>query len=204
MLSKKTPEELKERIAELEQTIRVLQKDLIHDTLTGLKTRNFFNEEARKFFNSIAADAETTKNRRITNFKDISFIFFDIDHFKKVNDTHGHIVGDEVLKSVAHLIEGAVRDEDIVCRWGGEEIVVALLGADEKDALKKAEEIRALVEQLAFNNMPDFDVTVSAGVASFERGVSFENTLIHADKAMYRAKETGRNKVVVYSEIKLI
>lgn len=201
MHSKETPEELKERIAELEQTIRVLQKDLIHDVLTGLKTRNFFNEEAKKFFHSISADVET-KNRRITNFKDISFIFFDIDHFKKVNDTHGHIVGDEVLKSVAHLVEGAVRDEDIVCRWGGEEIVIALLGADEKEAMKKAEEIRSLVEQLAFNNMPEFDVTVSAGVASFKRGVSFENTLIHADKAMYHAKETGRNKVVVYSEIK--
>lgn len=202
MHSKETPEELKERIAELEQTIRVLQKDLIHDTLTGLKTRNFFNEEAKKFFHSISADAETTKNRRITNFKNISFIFFDIDHFKKVNDAHGHIVGDEVLKSVAHLIEGAVRDEDIVCRWGGEEIVVALLGADEKEAMKKAEEIRSLVEKLAFNNMSEFDVTVSAGVASFERSVSFENILIRADKAMYRAKETGRNRVVMYSEIK--
>jgi diguanylate cyclase (GGDEF)-like protein len=195
-----TPEELRKRVSELEHTIKLLRADLIHDSLTHLKTRAFFNAEAGKHFNSI--NNEHTSNRRgWFGFKDMSFIFFDIDHFKKVNDKFGHLVGDEVLKVVAHTIEEAVRDEDIVCRWGGEEIVVALLGADEKSAQKKAEEIRKAVERLAFNEDGGFKVTVSAGVASTESGVSFEDTLNRADKCLYKAKKSGRNKVVIHSEI---
>jgi len=193
-----TTEELKNKIIELEQTISALKRDLIHDSLTGLKTRNFFNEEALKFFNSISVERE--KKRRKSSFEEISFIFFDIDFFKNINDTHGHLAGDEVLKAVARTIEGSIRDEDIACRWGGEEMVVALLGADESEAKRKVEEIRLLVEKLVFKNTAELKVTLSAGVASFYGGANFEDVLAQADRALYKAKEGGRNKVVTHSE----
>jgi diguanylate cyclase (GGDEF)-like protein len=195
-----TTSELRERIAELEHTVKLLKEDLIHDSLTGIKTRTFFNYEAKKHFNAIVNDSGAQR-RGWFEFKTMSFIFFDIDHFKKVNDKYGHMTGDEVLKVVAHTIEAGVRDEDVVCRWGGEEIVVALLGADEKQAKKKTEEIRKSIERLAFNEDDGFKVTISSGVASTEAGVSFEDTIDRADKCLYKAKKTGRNKVVVYSEI---
>jgi diguanylate cyclase (GGDEF)-like protein len=179
-----------------------LKEDLIHDSLTGIKTRAFFNVEARNHFNSIMVGEQKVQRKGWFGFKNMSFLFFDIDHFKKVNDKYGHMIGDEVLKVVAHTIEDRVRDEDIVCRWGGEEIVVALLGADENTAKKKAEDIRKSVERLAFNEEGGFKVTVSVGVSSTENGVSFEDTLDRADKCLYKAKKSGRNKVVVYSDIK--
>ena len=195
-----TSDELRKRVTELEHTVSILRKDLIHDALTGLKTRVFFNIEAKKNFHSIVNGNKENRRGKF-NFKDMSFVFFDIDHFKKVNDKFGHLAGDEVLKVVAHVIEDNVRDEDIVCRWGGEEIVVALLGASEKSAMKKAEDIRKSVERLAFNEVNKLKVTLSAGVASVDAGVSFEQTLDRADKSLYKAKKTGRNKVVVWSEI---
>lgn len=187
------------KIAELEQTIRILKDDLIHDALTGLKTRKFFNEEARVFYE--AAVNRHPGRRQWFGFKTISFIFFDIDHFKKINDTYGHFAGDGVLKSVASRISDGVRKGDIVARWGGEEIVVALVGADEDAALAKAEAIRRSVERLGFNSVGGLHVTVSAGVATAEDGVSFEEVLDRADKSLYKAKQSGRNKVVLWSEL---
>ncbi len=195
-----TPEEMRKRIVDLEHKVKLLQQDLIHDSLTHIKTRAFFNVEARNHFNSIEGERHSQR-RAWFGLKNMSFIFFDIDHFKKINDKHGHLTGDEVLKVVAHTIEECVRDEDVVCRWGGEEIVVALLGADEKQAKKKAEEIRKAIERLAFNEDDGFKVTISAGVASTDEGVTFENIIDRADKCLYKAKRSGRNKVVVYSEI---
>jgi len=192
-----TKEELEEKVAELEQKIRVLEEDLIHDSLTGLKTRKYFTEEASKYYDSIT-DEYTYKRREWFGLKHIGIIFFDIDHFKNINDTHGHAVGDAVLKAVAKTIESGVRHGDIAARWGGEEMVVALLGMDEKGAVKKAESIRKNIQEMSFNNLPDIHVTISAGVAVFEAGIPFDEVMQRADKALYEAKETGRNKVVIF------
>jgi diguanylate cyclase (GGDEF)-like protein len=195
---------LKKRVALLEETIKLLEKDLMHDKLTGLKTRAFFEEEARVYFDvakNVSID-HSSRRRQWFGFTHISFIFFDIDNFKIVNDSLGHLAGDEVLQSVAETIRTSVRDGDTAARWGGEEIALFLVGATERDAFHKAEEIRRQVENTRFGKFPDLRVTISGGVASANAGSTFEETLDRADQALYQAKRSGRNRVVAYSEMK--
>jgi diguanylate cyclase (GGDEF)-like protein len=188
------------RIKELEDEVRLLQTDLIHDPLTHLKTRNFFEQEAKNYIHN--RPANLLSKRRWFGPKDVCFIFFDIDYFKNVNDTYGHQFGDEVLEAVADAIRSNLRELDIPARFGGEEIVVALVGAEEADAKRKAEDIRVHIENLRFEDKPDFRITISAGVSYAEEGLSLDQLIKRADQALYKAKETGRNKVVLYSEIK--
>lgn len=198
-MENKDQERLLKRIAELETQVHDLKKDLIHDALTGLKTRAFFEQESRNHF-TITITEEAGERRLKSSLKNLSFIFFDIDHFKKINDSYGHATGDEVLKAVAKSIERGVRKRDIVSRWGGEEFVVIMVGANIKSASTKAESIRKNVEHLNFPHIPGMKVTVSAGIADREENITFEETLKRADLALYSAKNSGRNKVVAYGE----
>lgn len=193
-------EELQKKIDELEKEVHELEKDLIHDALTGLKTRAFFEEEAGVYLSAIA-NLEAGKRREWFGFKNISFLFFDIDHFKKINDTYGHAVGDLVLRDVAQEIQRNVRGGDTVARWGGEEMVASMLGANESDAKLKAEDIRKRVEDLKFDSAEGLKVTISIGVASSNKNDNCSSLIERADKSVYKAKETGRNKVVAFSEI---
>jgi len=122
-----------------------------------------------------------------------SLLVLDIDHFKKINDTYGHDVGDKVLKEFASLVKHIIRKEDVFCRWGGEEFIVIIPNADEHTSAFVAEKIRKAVEEHHFIN--DIPVTVSIGVAQKDK--NFENTFKKADMKLYRAKESGRNRVVV-------
>ncbi len=192
--------ELEKRIEELEMELRETEKDLIHDGLTSLKTRAFFEEETTVYLDAIAG-SNGGKRREWFGFKHISFLFFDIDYFKKINDTYGHGIGDIVLREVAGTIAESLREGDTAARWGGEEIVVSLLGANEEDAKVKAEEIRKLISNLTFNESPDLSVSVSVGVASAEKGEKCEELIKRADKALYKAKEEGRNQVIAYSDL---
>ncbi|NLE07157.1 MAG: GGDEF domain-containing protein [Parcubacteria group bacterium] len=192
----KKQEELLSRIADLESQVQSLEKDLIHDHLTGLKTRMFFEEESKVYLDLIN-NLSAGKRRQWFGFKNISFLFIDIDHFKKVNDTYGHDVGDLVLKKVAQTVMQSVRVGDTVARWGGEEIVASLLGANLEDSRIKAEEIRSNVEALRFPEAPDLQVTVSIGIVSSEIASNFEELIKRADEALYVSKETGRNKVTI-------
>jgi diguanylate cyclase (GGDEF)-like protein len=193
-------QKLKDRIKELEKEVNNLEKDLIHDSLTGLKTRAFFEEETSIYISQIAS-SEDGKRKNWFGFKNLSILFFDIDYFKKINDTFGHDVGDVALKAVAETINKSVREGDTVARWGGEEIVASLLGASEYDAKRKAEEIRKKIEGLVFEEHVDLKVTISIGVSSYNSGLSFDEVVKNSDKALYEAKNGGRNKVVVFSEI---
>ncbi|HRH27088.1 MAG TPA: GGDEF domain-containing protein [Parcubacteria group bacterium] len=201
MYSKLSHEELINTIKELEGKVHDLEDRLNHDKLTSLKNRGYFEEKSKKYLDNtekIKADGR----REWMGFSDISFLFFDIDHFKKINDTYGHNVGDEVLKQVADTLKKNLRLGDIVARWGGEEFVAILLGAHENEAKKKADEIRQKVEVMTFENPKDLKITISIGVAEFEQGRSFEDLVKHADEALYFSKQNGRNKVTTYSEIK--
>ncbi|MEK7176815.1 MAG: GGDEF domain-containing protein [Patescibacteria group bacterium] len=191
---------LENRITELEAQVHGLEKDLIHDALTGLKTRAFFEEELDVYLRAIAQNKEG-KRKEWFGFKNIGIIFFDIDHFKSVNDKYGHETGDIVLKKVSETIQGGLRTGDTASRWGGEEIVVSLLGADESDARDKAEEIRETIEKIVFPELEDLRITISSGIASSETGVNVLELVKRADKALYAAKHGGRNKVVRYSEV---
>ena len=193
-------EELQKKIAELEQTIRVLKDDLIHDSLTGLKARRFLEHEGKIYFES-AVGQDARRRLEWFGFKNVSFIMFDLDHFKNINDTHGHATGDGVLKAVATKIEDGIRRGDIAARWGGEEFAVILVGANETKAIAKAEKIRKEIERSSFNNLPGIKVTISAGVAGASSDINFEEMVKRADKALYAAKEGGRNQVVGWSEI---
>ncbi len=201
MYSKLSNDELIEKIKELENKVRELEHGLSHDKLTKLKNRGYFEEKSKDYIES----TEKIKNenrREWTGFKDISFLFFDIDHFKKINDTYGHATGDLVLKTVADTLKKDLRVGDIIARWGGEEFIAILLGANEEQAKMKAEQIREEVEKIVFDEPQDLKVTISIGVSEFEDGKTFEDLVNHADEALYSAKNSGRNKVIRYSEIK--
>ncbi|MDP3015239.1 MAG: GGDEF domain-containing protein [bacterium] len=194
-----------EKIKKLEEENEKLKLDSIHDELTGLKSRGYFMEKAR---DDISAVSSPESEKRKEGFIDVSFLFCDIDYFKEINDTYGHPFGDEILKEVARLLEANIRDSDTVCRWGGEEITISLLGADEKEAVDKAEKLRKAVEEginQKYGNNPkysDLKTSLSIGVSSFESGLSFEELINRSDRAMYLAKKEGRNCVKTYSEIK--
>jgi len=135
---------------------------------------------------------------------DLSLILLDLDHFKKANDTYGHIKGDEVLIKVAETIKNQVRTFDIPARFGGEEFTVLLPETDEDSALVVAERLRKSIENLEFSHPEGkFKITASLGVATLIHSTNMtEDILIElADNALYYAKEHGRNRVVTYKEI---
>ncbi len=195
-----TREELLKKALELEEKVRELEHNLSHDKLTSLKNRGYFEEKSKGYLDNTKKIKENHR-RQWAGFNDISFLFFDIDYFKKINDTYGHAVGDTVLQKVADILKKDLRVGDIVARWGGEEFVAILLGANEEQAKKKAEQIRGEVEQMTFENPAELKITISIGVAEFEEGKTFEDMVKHADEALYKAKDSGRNRVVTYSEI---
>jgi two-component system cell cycle response regulator len=130
----------------------------------------------------------------------MALLMIDLDHFKKVNDTYGHLVGDDVLRDVAQLLAETIRGSDIVARYGGEEFLVLLPETDDEGAEKFAERIREAVESHAFSNATDeplLRLTASVGVAVFPaaRIESVEDLFARADAALYRAKADGRNRV---------
>ncbi|MFH1346639.1 MAG: GGDEF domain-containing protein [Spirochaetota bacterium] len=177
--------------AELKIENEKLKEDLIHDGLTGLKTRKYFVEEAKE---NLSAIINPESEKRKEGFHNVSYLFCDIDHFKKVNDELGHGAGDEVLKKVAKILEENVRENDTVCRWGGEEMVISLLGADEKEAAEKAEELRKKIKE-------GTNVSLSIGISASEREIGFDELISRGDQAMYAAKDEGRNRVKTYSEV---
>ena len=129
-------------------------------------------------------------------------MLLDIDHFKNINDTHGHKVGDLALRSVAAAITEAVRQTDFVFRYGGEEMLIVLVECDEAMGLQVAEKIRSEIAKLSIPlaDGGKFAVTVSIGVAAFKGELDYEGILARADKAVYEAKERGRNRVTLAPE----
>ncbi len=197
--------ELAERVVTLEKQVYELEHNLMHDPLTGLKTRAFFEEEVSVYLEIILQQSElaqsgTSQRKEMFGFRNLSIIFFDIDHFKNVNDRYGHDIGDRVLEKVASVIRSRLRTGDTLARWGGEEMITSLLGADEKDAVAKAEEIRLMIEKLTFPEAPGLSITISSGVTASEKGMALSQLTKRADQALYRAKESGRNKVIAYGD----
>jgi diguanylate cyclase (GGDEF)-like protein len=148
------------------------------------------------------SEAETELSRSARNRSPAAVALVDIDHFKVVNDTHGHLVGDRVLKAIAEALTSQSRDYDRAGRFGGEEFVLLLAQTNEHDACKIAERLRGYVASLTIPtddrpDAPTVKVTISIGVTAMVRGESYELTdmLAAADSAMYAAKQAGRNQV---------
>ena len=155
------------------------------DALTQLPTRHLFNERLVKL--TCKASPKTP----------LCLIAADIDHFKRINDQYGHLKGDKVLKTVAQIMRKAAqtRKGDLLVRWGGEEFMWLCPNTSFKQACGLAEWLREQV-QLAFKDHPELpQVTLSAGVAQYQRGESVEQFIQRADEALYRAKRLGRNRV---------
>ncbi len=197
-------ERLKNENAELKALIEQLKKDAIHDKLTGLKTRDFLMTKLNDDVEVISGP-ERKAERRKKKFETLSVLFCDIDFFKEANDNHGHDFGDKILKEVGELLEANVRESDTVCRWGGDEMVISLSGANEREATQKAEQLRKKIEELVekYKEDPaysDFKISLSIGVSEFKNGLSAEELTERGDRAMYLAKEE-KNCVRTYSEV---
>lgn len=154
------------------------------DQLTGLYNRLHFNDLSYK---------EIERSKRYQN--NLSLIFMDIDHFKQVNDTYGHLVGDDILKKVSEILKQNVRKYDILSRWGGEEFALLLPQTSRENAFKVAEKIQKILKEHQFTNA--IVVTLSFGISDFNINTqTIDDLFIVADKNLYIAKTTGRNKIV--------
>lgn len=163
------------------------------DPLSGLNNRFYFNQVADDIVRKIKRDSDC-----------LSALVIDIDHFKKINDTYGHLVGDIAIKEMGRLLSSNVRDSDIAIRFGGEEFIVLLPQTKIEDAKKVAIKILKAIRENEFLIKEDeaISYTASIGIARFEKEkmTSIDQLIHNADIALYKAKETGRNKVVIYSE----
>lgn len=168
---------------------KVLVKDRIevaaeHDGLTGLYNRHYFSK---------VAEQELQEARRTG--RRLALLMCDIDHFKRINDQHGHPVGDEALKAVAHTLGAASRSTDLLARFGGEEFVVLSLGESETGFQAYAEKLRKAVEDLRLEG--GIALTISVGLAVHRAGMGLGEFVRNADEALYAAKDEGRNRVVL-------
>jgi diguanylate cyclase (GGDEF)-like protein len=122
-------------------------------------------------------------------------VLADLDEFKEVNDAHGHAVGDEVLRVVAEVLRETLRESDVAGRWGGEEFLLLLPGADEEGAAQLAERVRVALAARSIPSVPGLRVTASFGVAEYAGETNTEQLLEAADGALYRAKRAGKDRV---------
>ena len=181
--------------AELKNANDQLRLLALKDGLTSLYNHTYFQD---------ALVTEISKAKRY--HRNLSLLVLDIDHFKSVNDTHGHLFGDLVLKQVARNIRKSIRKSDIAARYGGEEFTVILPETDLKGAVLLAERLREIIEKMRLSSGGglDFSVTVSVGVSTFDPSrdteMSTENLFQKADRGLYLSKEKGRNRVSIYED----
>ena len=179
------------RIVDLQKELRETNKRLellsITDGLTKLYNHRHFQDELARAFE------ESARYQR-----PLSLAIIDLDFFKKVNDTYGHAIGDEVLKAVARMFQASIRSTDLAARYGGEEFTVMMPETDLDDASAFAEKIRSLVQATSIETQAGpIPVTVSIGVSTIPHTKihSAKELIVSADKALYRAKKGGRNQV---------
>jgi len=195
---RKSGESTQQRLKETTENMQVLQKEfeqakseLLVDFLTGVLNRKGFDETLEK------SVSETTGH--------LSLLIVDIDYFKKFNDTHGHIVGDKILRIMAKNMQKSVRGSDFTARIGGEEFAVILPKTPLLGAMTVAETLRASVAQLKLEKKAKSEslgtITVSIGVAQYRPGEPLENFTNRADQALYFAKNAGRNRVATESDV---
>jgi diguanylate cyclase (GGDEF)-like protein/PAS domain S-box-containing protein len=170
----------------MRQRLEELQELAMHDPLTGIANRRFVEI-------NLAARLEELKRYGF----DFSVMFIDADHFKKVNDSHGHAVGDRILKMISATVANSLRSFDIIGRWGGEEFVVLLVNMKNDDLFKLADRLRRLVENsaLTLDTGEMLKITVSVGATVACSGDTVESLVERADKLMFESKRRGRNLV---------
>ncbi len=180
-------QELEEKVKNLEEELTRTKTENMRDHLTGLLTRKAFSDEMKR--------VESAYERIKTQY---AVIFFDLDHFKKLNDTYGHECGDVVLSTFGKILNKSVRDHDLVGRYGGEEFVAIIHFNLNRELLQFLKRIKTIVTENSFlYKDKKIKVTFSAGVAIRSNYNTYENALQKADVLLYQAKENGRNKIVL-------
>jgi len=171
-------------ITELKEKSNLLEYQASHDSLTGLFNRNKFKDLFGK---------ELRRGIRYDN--ELSLILFDLDNFKRVNDTYGHQVGDEVLIEIAQIITAGVREHDTVVRWGGEEFIILLPETSIDGALMVADKIRLLISEKPISSQ-NINITASFGISKMIEDDTEDSFVHRTDKALYEAKQNGKNRIV--------
>ena len=166
-------------ITDIYNKTKELKIQVEHDDLTGVYRKNYFDKLFKEYFYATEG---------------LALVVVDIDDFKKINDTYGHQVGDEVLKEFAHHLRGHTRDGDLLARWGGEEFLFALKIESANKAFRRIDGIRKSIESYVFTDVKS--VTASFGIAFKNRDDDPDSMLLRADKALYVAKSKGKNRVV--------
>ena len=170
----------------LQSSLTVIRDMAIRDDLTGFYNRIHLMDLI-----------ETENSRSIRTGSVFSLAMIDIDKFKSINDTHGHQIGDQVLRTFSAVVRSVLRKTDFCGRYGGEEFLIILTQTDLEAAKVFAERVRACVENSYFPDLgPDFRVTVSIGLAQHHTKDNIQKTISHADDALYKAKNGGRNRVM--------
>lgn len=165
------------------QELEEIRRQAQTDDLTGLMNRRYFRQQA-----------EQELRRTARHPHPMTMMMLDIDHFKQVNDTYGHPVGDIVLRKVAAQLQQSMREQDLLCRWGGEEFLLLLPDSDMNAALILAERMRRSVEALSFEEVPG-GITISIGVTDVDATRPLKEATQKADKKLYKAKALGRNRI---------
>lgn len=188
---------MNEEIDVLRKDLQTLNKEAFTDKLTAIPNRRAFDKRIEDLYESFYDEKQV-----------FSLLLIDIDHFKQFNDTHGHAVGDRVLKYVASVMTGGIKGDDMLARYGGEEFVVLLPDTSYDDAIAVGNHIR---EKVSSNKLVDNNaekkllgyVTVSIGVAAISPDDNISSIIERADKALYLAKNRGRNTVLGEQDIAL-
>lgn len=177
-------------ITDIKEREKELELKASTDPMTHLYNRRYFAQMGETLFSLAKRE-----------HRDLSLIMLDIDNFKKVNDTYGHKVGDDVIITIAKTLQHFSRENDIACRFGGEEFILLLPETDIKNAEAIAQKIRKHIESLSveLENAQVLKISVSIGVALVQHNISLEKSIKNADDALYRAKENGKNCVEVFS-----
>jgi diguanylate cyclase (GGDEF)-like protein len=162
----------------------MVEKQALVDGLTGLANRRAASD---------ALHAEAARAERLQT--PLSVVLADLDGFKDVNDEYGHAVGDEVLRAFADVLRQTVRESDVAGRWGGEEFLLLLPGADEEGAVQLADRIRVALADRSIPGAPGLSVTASFGVAEYAGESNSDDLVVAADSALYRAKRAGKDRV---------
>jgi diguanylate cyclase (GGDEF)-like protein len=176
-----------QQLKELTVKSAIYQDKAEHDKLTGILNREGLNR--------MVDDLHSTQL-----LQQYTLLVLDLDFFKQVNDEHGHAIGDNVLRETASVLKSCMRSYDIISRWGGEEFVILFHCVDTDNLLPFAEKVRSSIESTSFSGGKLGTITVSIGATNLIKSEAFEHAFVRADKALYEAKENGRNSTVVILE----